>query len=157
MPKPNHVPPREDLDAEAAQKARGVSGASVETVAPKSRRRFTVAEKLRILKAAEAAVASGERGALEALLRKEGIYSSHLSSWRQQFAAKGREGLEASKPGRKPKLSVAEREVLALTKKNARLEHQLKVANALIELQKKAHAVLGIALPTMGDEDGEET
>lgn len=154
MPKPNpnrrHDVAVETVDAE---KARGLSGAAVETVPTKTRRRFTAAEKLRILNAAEAAVASGERGALEAVLRKEGIYSSHLSAWRQQFAAKGSEGLAPRKPGRKPKLSATDRELLALQKKTARLEHQLKVANALIELQKKAHAVLGIALPTPPDED----
>lgn len=153
MPKPTPVPGRHGAVADAAQKARGESGAAVETVAPKPRRRFTAAEKLRILKAAEAAIASGERGALEALLRKEGIYSSHLSAWRQQFAAKGREGLAPHKPGRKPNLSETEREQLALKKKIAKLEHKLKVANAVIELQKKAHAVLGIALPTLDEED----
>jgi transposase-like protein len=55
-------------------------------VEPGTRRRFTTAEKLRLVKAAEAAIASGERGALEALLRREGIYSSHLSTWRRQVA-----------------------------------------------------------------------
>ena len=54
-----------------------------EAVQPGRRRRFTASEKLRLVKAAEAA--SGERRALEALLRKEGIYSSHLSSWRRQL------------------------------------------------------------------------
>lgn len=153
MPKPNPVPGHDGGVADAAQKARGVSGAAVETVAPMPRRRFTAAEKLRILKAAEAAIASGERGALEALLRKEGIYSSHLSGWRQQFAAKGSEGLAPRKPGRKASLSETEREQLALKKKIAKLEQKLKVANAVIELQKKAHAVLGIALPTLDEED----
>ncbi|MEZ4398409.1 MAG: hypothetical protein R3B06_00215 [Kofleriaceae bacterium] len=47
------------------------------------------------MKAAEAAIASGERGALEAMLRKEGIYSSHLSAWRRQLAANGEAGLVA--------------------------------------------------------------
>jgi transposase len=152
VPKPNHVSPDEDIAAEAAQKARGVSGAAVESVARKPRRKFSAAEKFRLVKAAEVAVASGERGALEALLRKEGIYSSHLALWRQQFAANGREGLSAAKPGRKPKLDAAERELLALKKKNAQLEQKLKIANALIELQKKAHAVLGLALPTLDEE-----
>ncbi len=56
-----------------------MSGASLESVPPKTRRRFPASEKLRLVKAAEAAVASGERGALESLLRKEGIYSSPAS------------------------------------------------------------------------------
>ncbi|MBL8613591.1 MAG: helix-turn-helix domain-containing protein [Myxococcales bacterium] len=153
MPKPTPPLGRDDAAAKASQKARGGSGAAVESVAPKPRRRFTEAEKLRILKAAEAALASGERGALEALLRKEGIYGSHLSAWRAQFAAHGREGLAPRRPGRKPKLTATERELLALKKRNAELEHQVKVANAVIELQKKAHAILGIALPTSDDEE----
>lgn len=154
MPKPTPIPGRaEEGVATAAQKARGVNGAAVETVAPKPRRRFAAAEKLRILKAAEAALASGERGALEALLRKEGIYGSHLSAWRQQFAATGSQGLAPRTPGRKPTLSETERELLALKKKYAQLEQKLKVANAVIDLQKKAHAVLGIALPTLDEED----
>jgi len=105
-----------------------------------------------LLKAAEAAVASGERGALEALLRKENIYSSHLTSWRQQLGAHGSSGLTAQKPGRKPKLDEKDRQLLAVTKENAVLKRKLQIANGLLELQKKAHEILGIALPGL-DED----
>jgi transposase-like protein len=108
---------------------------------------FTAPEKLRILQAADAALASGERGALEALLRKRGIYSSLLSSWRVQLAAEGAAGLAARRPGRKPKLTEAERRMAALTKRNEVLERQLHIATVLIELQKKAHAILDVALP----------
>jgi transposase-like protein len=138
VPKPTPVAGREDVVIEAAQKARGVSGAAVESVAPRRRRRFAAAEKLRILEPAEVALASGERGALEALLRKEGIYSSHLSAWRQQLAAKGSEGLAARKPGRKPNLDAKDRELLAVKKKNADLEQKLNITNAVIALQKKS-------------------
>jgi len=105
------------------------------------------------VRAAEEAVASGERGALEALLRKEGIYSSHLSAWRQQLGARGTAGLAAQKPGRKPKLDEKDRQLLALTKRAAQLERKLAVANAIIGLQKKAHEVLGIALPEYDEEN----
>jgi transposase-like protein len=149
VPKPTPVPGRDDAAAEAAQKRRSMNGAAVESVAPRTRRRFSPAEKLRIVKAAEAALASGERGALEALLRKEGIYSSHLSAWRQQLGARGAEGLEQKKPGRKPKLDETDRQLLAATKENAILKRKLLVANAVIELQKKAHEVLGLALPDL--------
>jgi transposase len=130
----------------------GVSGAAVESTPPRRRRRFPASEKLRLLKAAEAAVASGERGALEALLRKENIYSSHLTSWRQQLGAHGSSGLTAQKPGRKPKLDEKDRQLLAVTKENAVLKRKLQIANGLLELQKKAHEILGIALPGL-DED----
>lgn len=101
------------------------------------------------MKAAEAAIASGERGALEALLRKEGIYSSHLSTWRRQLAGGGEAGLAARRPGRKPRLDAAGRALLAVTKENAALKRQLYIANALIDLQKKAHELLGLTLPEL--------
>ena len=99
------------------------------------------------MKAGEAAVASGERGALEALLRKEGIYSSHLSAWRQQLGTLGAAGLEPRPRGRTPKLGAQERQLAAATKALAVLQRKLQVANAIIALQKKAHEVLGLALP----------
>ena len=130
----------------------GVSGASVESVAPRSRRTFSPSDKQRILKLAEAARVSGERGALESLMRREGIYSSQLSTWRQQFGAHGAAGLARQKPGRKPKLDDKDKQLLALQKQNTKLEKKLHIANLLIDLQKKAHAILGIALPEY-DED----
>jgi transposase-like protein len=63
----------------------------------KPRKKFTAAEKLSIVKAAAAC----PRGQLEALLRREGIYSSHLTSWRLQLGMGGKAGLEPKKPGRK--------------------------------------------------------
>ncbi len=118
----------------------------------KARRQFTASEKLRLVKAAEVALASGERGALEAMLREEGIYSSQLAAWRLQFGARGEAGLASRKPGRKPKLSATDRELLAVTKKNETLERKLRIANALIALQKKAHELLGLALPDPEEE-----
>ena len=153
MPKRSQVPDLKNTDDEKRkQRELGVSGASVESIPPKTRRKYTASEKQRILKAAEAALASGERGALEALLRKEGIYSSHLSAWRQQLASRGAPGLSPQKPGRKPKLDENERKLLALTKRNAELERKLHIANALIDLQKKAHEILGLALPEQDEE-----
>jgi transposase-like protein len=117
------------------------------------RRQFTASEKLRLVKAAEMALASGERGALEALLRKEAIYSSQLSAWRQQLGTSGEPGLASRKPGRKPKLGAAGRELLAVTKQNETLQRKLRVANALIALQKKMHEVLGLTLPELPEEN----
>jgi len=105
-----------------------------------------------LLKAAEAALATGERGALEALLRREGLYSSHLSAWRQQFGERGSSGLAAQKPGRKPKLDEKDRQLLAMAKENAVLTRKLQIANGLVALQKKAHEILGIALPEFDEE-----
>ena len=123
------------------------SAAPLETVAKRSRRVFSAAEKLRIVREADACLASGERGALGAMLRREGIYSSLLGAWRVQLGAHGAAGLVAKKPGRKPKLTEAERVNVALVKRNAELERKLHIANVLIALQKKAHEILGLALP----------
>lgn len=139
-------------EEERKQRDLGVSGASVESVPRRTRRKFTASEKLRIVKAAETATASGERGALEALLRREAIYGSQLSAWRQQLASNGTAGLASRKPGRKPKVDDDERKVLALTKRNAELERKLAIANALIALQKKAQDLLGLALPESDEE-----
>jgi transposase-like protein len=154
VPKPPQVPGREVVPAEGERKRRepGANGASQESVQAKMRRQFTASEKLRLVKDAEVALASGERGALEALLRKEGIYSSQLSAWRQQFGAGGEAGLASRTPGRKPRLSAADRELLAVTKQNETLQRKLRVANALIALQKKAHELLGLALPESEEE-----
>lgn len=144
MPKPSRVPPNHFTSPEPSVAA----SRSVETVAkPGNRRTFSAADKLRIVTEAEACRSHGKRGDLEALLRREGIYSSQLSTWQTQLGARGAEGLMARKPGRKPKLTEAERRLAELAKRNADLERKLRVANALISLQKKAHELLGLALP----------
>jgi transposase-like protein len=124
-----------------------VSGAAVETVTPRARRSFSAGEKLRIVRAAEACLASGQRGAVEALLRKEGIYSSLLSAWRVQLGAHGEGGLAARKPGRKAKLDAKDTLIAAQEKRIAKLERRVYIADALIALQKKAHELLGLTLP----------
>jgi hypothetical protein len=87
-------------------------------------------------------------------MRREGIYSSHLSNWRAQRMARGAAGLVGAKPGRKPKLDAKDRRIQELERRTARLERELLISQKLIELQKKAHELLGIALPTLPlDED----
>lgn len=153
VPKPTQVHGRNGSAEKAPeQPSLAASGASVETVPPRPRRSFSAADKLRIVREAAACVASGERGAVEALLRREGIYSSLLSSWRVQLGEHGAAGLEARKPGRKPKLDAKDRRIAELTKRNAQLERKLELADKLIALQKKAHEILGIALPEIDEE-----
>jgi transposase-like protein len=155
MPKPFHVSGPDLSPGDGMREhddASGLNGASLESVPKKKRKRYPASEKLRIVNAARVAVASGKRGALEELLRKEGIYSSHLSAWREQLGARGAQGLVAQKPGRKPKLDEKDREILALKKQLAKVERKLLVADAVIGLQKKAHEVLGIALPVFDEE-----
>jgi len=155
VPQRAPVPEGESPPAsEPRARTTGVSGAAVETVSTRSRpkRTFSAAEKLRIVKRADACLASGRRGALEAMLREEGIYSSLLSAWRAQLGTHGTAGLSARTPGRKRKLDAKERQIAELTKRNAQLERKLHVAEALITLQKKAHEILGIALPSLDEE-----
>ncbi len=139
--------PSEAAPDGAQPAAVGASGASVESVAPGRRRTFTAADKLRILKALDAATASQVRGAVGELLRREGVYSSQVTDWRRAMAQSGADGLAVRKPGRAPKYSAAELELAALRKKLAKTEAKLRLSEALIELQKKAHAIWGIALP----------
>lgn len=115
---------------------------------PGKRRTFTASEKLRIV--GEAAACT-RRGDVEALLRREGIYSSLLASWRKQLALHGSEALAGRKPGRKPKLDAKDRRIVELEKRSARLEAKLSLAEKLIALQKKVSEILGIDLANGGE------
>jgi hypothetical protein len=115
-----------------------------EVVATARRRQFTSGDKIRILDAADRCTQPGEIGAL---LRKEGIYSSHLATWRKQRAADERAALEPKKRGHKADPTQAEdRRVLLLTQENDRLRHKLAHANAIIDVQKKLCALLGLPM-----------
>ena len=134
---------------DASDGAPRARGASVETVPKRGRRRsYSAAEKLRIVRQAAACT---KRGDVEALLRREGIYSSHLTAWRKQLALHGSEALAGRKPGRKPKLDAKDRRIAELEQRAARLEAKLSLAEKLIDLQKKVSAILGINLAIDGE------
>ena len=144
------APPLRSPAPSSAQEAARSSGSSVETVpARRGRRTFSAAEKLRIVR--EAAACSHQHGAIEALLRREGLYSSHLSAWRTQLALHGSAALAGRKPGRKPTLDAKDRRIAELEKRAARLEAKLSLAEKLIDLQKKVSALLGINLAPDGE------
>jgi transposase-like protein len=107
------------------------------------RRSFSAAEKLRVVREAAACT---ERGAIEALLRREGIYSSLLSKWRKELERHGSEGLAAQKRGPKPKLDEKDRRIAEQDKRIAKLEAKLALNAQLLELQKKAALILGFDL-----------
>jgi len=130
---------------EDARRAAGNAPSSAlpnpEVVATARRRQFTSGDKRRILDAADRSSLPGEIGAL---LRKEGIYSSHLTTWRRQRAANERAALEPHKRGRKVDPAQAEdHRVLQLNQENDRLRRKLVQANAIIDVQKKLCALLG--------------
>ena len=116
----------------------------------RQRRRFTREQKVAILKEVDASTGRGE---VSALLRREGLYSSHLAQWRQQLQAHGERGLEPQKPGPKMRRDERDLEIEKLERKTARLEHDLLVARKLIELAGKAHEILGVALPSIEDDE----
>ena len=123
---------------------------SAEVRPPAKRRRFTAQYKQRILR--EAATFR-ERGELGALLRREGLYSSHLSKWTQQAAAGARSGLTPKKRGRRPvPADPRDGHIAALERANTALTRRAERAEALVEVQKKLSELLGIALPTRDDE-----
>jgi transposase-like protein len=111
-----------------------------------TRRRFTVAYKRKILAAAAACTTPG---AIGALLRREGLYSSHLTGWRKAEAA----GLLDGPPVRRgPKPAPITRQQLAtLERQLARERARADRAEAIIELQKKVAALLGETLPALDE------
>ena len=121
----------------------------------KARRRHSAAYKLKVLAAADRCRKPGEIGAL---LRREGLYSSNLSKWRQERDAGMLDGLSPKKRGRKAKeRNPLEEENAKLKRENARLECKLKQAEAIIGAQKKLSELIGITLPTEEEILGEKT
>jgi transposase len=113
----------------------------VEVAATARRRRFGAKYKLDILRKADACTKPGEIGAL---LRAEGLYSSHLTSWRQAQERGELAGLEPKKRGRKANVvDSRDRELVELRRQNARLTARAERAEALIEVQKKVALLLG--------------
>jgi transposase len=114
-------------------------------VLPKAKRRtFTAEYKLRILQEADACTELGQTGAL---LRREGLYSSHLDKWRQQRAQGQLQGLQAKQRGRKSKHDPQAEELARLQRENHRLRRRLEQAELIIEAQKKLSQLLGVTQP----------
>jgi transposase len=120
---------------------------------PPPRRRFTAEYKLRILQEADELAKVGGVGEL---LRREGLYSSHLAAWRRERDQGGRAAL-SRKRGRKvsPDAAVS-REVRKLSSEVDRLRRRLAQAEAIIEVQKKIAGLLGIPLKADGS-DGSDS
>jgi transposase len=118
-------------------------------VVPKAKRRmFSAKYKLRILEEANSCTEAGQVGAL---LRREGLYSSHLTTWRRQRDKGVLKGLSPQKRGRKRKDEL-EREVTRLQRENERLQASLEQAEMIIEVQKKLSRLLGLATEENGRE-----
>jgi transposase-like protein len=116
----------------------------VEVVAKGERRRFTGEYKAKVLREADSCKQPGEIGAL---LRREGLYWSNLTTWRKQRETGELAGLKGKQrgPQRREKNPLAER-VLELERDNARLKRRAERAEGIVELQKKVSEILGIEL-----------
>ena len=115
------APSRGETDSEVPERAQ--------------RRQFTAQYKERIVREAEACRASGE---VAALLRREGLYSSHLAKWREQRST----GLSPRQRGRKAKDEGAAKRLAQLERENERLRKQLRQSEVIIEAQKKLSRLL---------------
>jgi transposase-like protein len=158
------LPAAERREAERSEAAR--SAAAGKTVAPEApalprpdpevvanakRRTFTAEYKLRIL--AEADAAASQPGAIGALQRREGLYSSHLVTWRRERQTGILKGLTPHKRGPKSKRNPQEEEMQKLRRENQRLTEELRKAEIVIDVQKKVGALLGWPLPKADPEE----
>lgn len=143
--KPPMLGPGPDVDrAVKANVAQDFSPPDPEVSSRPSRRRLTAAYKLRILREADGCT---ERGQLGALLRREGLYSSHLITWRRQREQGVLEALEPRKRGRKARpVDPLARKLAELERDNRRLQKRLEQAERIIDFQKKVAELLGIPL-----------
>jgi transposase len=155
---PTVLPAAERREAERSESSRsaaaGKTVASVPPALPRpdpevvpdaKRRAFTAEYKLGILADADAAAA--HPGAIGALLRREGLYSSHLVTWRRERQAGMLKGLTPHKRGPKSKHNPQEAEMQKLRRENQRLTDELRKAAIVIDVQKKVGALLGWPLP----------
>jgi transposase len=161
---PTVLPAAERREAERSEDSRsGEAGKTVapeppaqtrpdpEVVADAKRRTFTAEYKQRILEEADAAAA--QPGGIGALLRREGLYSSHLVTWRRERQAGVLKGLTPHKRGPKSRRNAQEDEMQKLRRENQRLTDQLRKAEIVIDVQKKVGALLGWPLPKADPEE----
>ena len=136
-----------------SQNGKGPSDRPDPEVLPRSkkanRRTFTAAYKLWVLEEAEKC--RELPGGIGRLLRREGLYSSHLTTWRRQQEAGQIAGLTPQKRG--PKINPEAEEVSRLRRENARLTRQVEKAELIIEAQKKLSEVLGITLEQENEDE----
>ena len=131
-------------DAPSAGAGASPTSPDPEVVAKPKRRRFTAEYRLRILEEADRCTEPGEVGRL---LRREGLYSSHLTAWRRARRKGALRGLTSKKRGAKPKArNPLEPKVRELEVKVARLEKELHKAHTILDVQEKVAGLLGFSL-----------
>jgi transposase-like protein len=116
-------------------------GTKTEVVVKAKRRQHSAEYKLRILREIDQCKGKGEIGAL---LRREGLYSSLVSKWREQRERSGETGFLGNRRG--PKVDANAVELARLQRENKRLQEQLQRAELIIDVQKKVARLLGVTL-----------
>lgn len=142
--RPRYLEWSKDLPHSRPKKKKTKRASETEVVAKATRRQFSASEKSRILEEADRT----PKGEIGALLRREGIYSSHLQKWRRERESGS---LEPRKRG--PEANPLTTENRKLRLQNERLEKKLKQAEQIIELQKKVSEILGVTLEPIEFED----
>ena len=134
----------EERSDEASSAAGAPTRPDPEVVAKPKRRQFTAQYRLRILEEAERCTKPGEVGRL---LRREGLYSSHLTAWRKARRDGALRGLTSKQRGAKPKQrNPLDSKVRELEAKVARLEKELQQAHTILDVQGKVAGLLGFSL-----------
>ena len=143
-------PERSEGDRSATEGKTAATAPDPEVVAQAKRRRFTAEYKLRILTAADNAKGSGGIGAL---LRREGLYSSLLATWRRERNAGVLQALTPQKRGPKSKRDPVAEENQQLRRETARLTEELRKAAIVIDIQKKVATLLGRPIAAVDPEE----
>lgn len=130
--------PRAGTAASVREAARATTPMAPASPERPKRRTFTAEYKQRILREADAALMAGVEGAIGELLRREGLYSSHLTEWRRQRDEGERAGLTPRKRGRKATRPAHADELARMQRRVAHLETELKKAEAIIDVQKNS-------------------
>jgi len=139
------APSQGDEERSDETRSEGVSAPpDPEVVAKPKRRQFTAKYRLRILEEADRCTKPGEVGRL---LRREGLYSSHLSVWRKARRSSALRGLAPNKRGAKPAMrNPLDAKVRELEAKVVRLEKELHQAHTILDVQGKVAGLLGFSL-----------
>ena len=148
-------PPGEPKWSAATAEAGAAPGSSPrpdpEVVAKAKRRTFSTEYKIRILEQADAVATLP--GGVGALLRREGLYSSHLTNWRRERQAGILYALKPRKRGPRSERNPMEEEVQKLRRQLGQLTEKLRKAEIIIDVQKKVAALLGNPIPDPGPEE----
>jgi transposase len=155
----DHGREQQPLPPNGGDRPAGGGGQQVENPDPEvsekpTRRRYSAEYKLKILRQADKCTKRGELGAL---LRREGLYSSHLKTWQDQREKGTLHGLAPKKRGRKaiPKNPLSD-ELQQLRRENEQLKHKLKQTETIIDVQKKLCEILGTPKDTRDMIENEE-